>query len=221
MNYLVIAIIALLVWGLFDGYRKGFMKTVFALVSWIIVLVLCNVATPMVADFLIEETNIEATISESISTKLSEIVAESGVAELEQNMPEELKTALLGEEGSLEGMIAANGEMMIDSSSIVNVVVGVIAFVLVVVVSRVAMMVIELVLGIAAKLPIIGSVDKLLGLLCGGAKGLLICWIVLAVVSVMAVSGGNAELASYIAESQLLTWIQDNNFILKMFVTGQ
>ena len=76
-------------------------------------------------------------------------------------------------------------------------------------------------LGIASKLPIIGSVDKLLGVLCGGAKGIILCWIVLAVVPVVAVSSGNAELASYISQSQLLTWMQDNNLFLKMFIAGQ
>lgn len=221
MNYLVIVILLILAWSLFDGYKKGFMRGVFALVSWIIILVLCNVATPMVADFLIEETSIEESISETITVKLNEMIAESGVAEVEQNIPEELRTALLGEEGNFEEILAAEGQMIINSSSIVYTVISVVALVIVVIVTRILMIVIDMVLGIASKLPIIGSADKLLGVVCGGAKGMLICWIVLAVISVMALSSANTELASCITESQLLTWMQDNNFILKMFTSAQ
>lgn len=221
MNYLVIAIIALLIWSIFDGYRKGFMKTVFALVSWILVLVLCNVATPMVTEFLVEETGLVDSISGAISEKLDEVIAESGVTEFEEGLPEELKAALLGENGNLEEIIASNGEMVINSTSIVYTIISVIAFILVVVVTRVAMLVLDVILGIASKLPIIGPMDKLLGLLCGGVKGLLISWLVLAVITVLAYTGTNAEWMVYISESQLLSWLQENNFILKMLVAGQ
>lgn len=221
MNYLLIAVVVLLAWSLFDGYKKGFMRGVFSLVSWIIILVICNVATPMVTNFLIEETSIEESVSENISAKLNEMIAESGIAEIEESIPEELRAALLGEEGNIEEVIANNGEMVINSTSIVYSIISMISLVVVIIVAKILMVVIELVLGIASKLPIIGSADKLLGILCGGIKGVLICWIVLAVVSVLAISGANTEIASYIAQSQFLTWMQDHNYILKMFVTGQ
>ena len=73
-------------------------------------------------------------------------------------------------------------------------------------------------LKIASKFPLIGSLDKLLGLVCGAAKGILICWIVLAVVSMVVIPNANVDFASMIQESQLLTWLQNNNYILKMFV---
>jgi len=221
MNYLLIAILVLLAWNLLQGYKKGFMKTVFALVSWIIVLVVCNIATPMVTDFLMEETEIAVGITEALEAKINEMIAQSGVLEMEENIPEELQTALLGGEGGFEEMLNAGGEMVVNSTSIVYTLVSIIAVVLVIVVTRIALLLIDFVLGIASKLPIIGSVDKVLGIVCGGAKGLLVCWIILAVVSVVATSSGNLELASYITQSQILTWMQDNNFIMNMLVSGK
>lgn len=218
MNFLVIAVLLILAWSLFDGYKKGFMRGVFALLSWVIVLVVCNVATPMVTDLLIEETSIDESITESISVKLNEMIVESNISEIEEGIPEELRTALLGEEGNMEEILAANGQMVINSTSIVYTVVSIVALVVVVVVTRILVMVVDKVLHIASKLPIIGPADKLLGIACGGAKGMLICWLVLAIVSVMTLTGMNTELATYITESQLLTWMQENNFILKMFM---
>lgn len=221
MNYLVIAIAILFAWCLFEGYKKGFMRGLFGLISWVLVLILCYVATPMVTDLLIEETNIEESITESISAKLNEMIAESGVAELEESLPEELKVALMGEGGNMEEILASNGEMVINSTSIVYTAVSIIALIIVMVVTKILMIVLDAILGIATKLPVIGSIDKLLGLLCGGVKGLLISWIVLTVITVLAYTGTNTELVAYISDSQLLTWLQDNNFILKMFITGQ
>lgn len=218
MNYLLIAILALLIWSVFDGYKKGFMRTVLALVSWIIILVVCNVATPMVTDFLIEETGIADTVGDAIAEKVNEVIAQSGVGELEQNLPEEIKNMLAEGNINIEELLAANGEAMVDATSIVHTVVSIIAFVLVIVVTRVILWLTDKVLGIASKLPIIGSLDKLLGLACGAAKGILICWIVLAVVSVAVIPNANVDFASMIQQSQLLTWLQNNNYILKMFV---
>ena len=218
MNYLLIAILALLIWSVFDGYKKGFMRTVLALVSWIIILVVCNVATPMVTDFLIEETGIADTVGDAIAEKVNEVIAQSGVGELEQNLPEEIKNMLAEGNINIEELLAANGEAMVDATSIVHTVVSIIAFVLVIVVTRVILWLTDKVLGIASKLPIIGSLDKLLGLACGAAKGILICWIVLAVVFVAVIPNANVDFASMIQQSQLLTWLQNNNYILKMFV---
>jgi len=221
VNYLLIVILALLVWSVFDGYRKGFMKTVFALISWIVVLVVCNVATPMVADFLMEETSVAESISGALEEKINEIIAESGISELEENIPEELRAALSGEDGGFEEILNANGEVVINSTSIVYTIVWVIAVVLVIVVTRIMMVVIDVALGIAAKLPLIGPLDKCLGFVCGAVKGFLICWIVLAIVSMGTISNINIDFNACIEESRFLTWMQQYNFILKIFGTGQ
>ena len=48
MNILVIIILAVLLLSVLGGYIKGFLKTAFSLVSWILVLAICSIATPMV-----------------------------------------------------------------------------------------------------------------------------------------------------------------------------
>lgn len=221
MNYLLIAVLLLLAWNLFDGYRKGFMRTVFALVSWIIVLIACSVSTPVVTDFLMEKTSVAKSVGDTIAERINETIEESGVAELEQNLPEELRIVLLGEDKSVKDIIKVDGSMIMGATSIVRTIVSIIAFVVVVIVARVFVWMVDKALGIASKLPIIGSLDKLLGILCGGARGMLICWIMLAVVSIVALSNADMNFAPCIENSLFLTWMQQNNFILKMFGEGQ
>ena len=220
MNYLLIIVLVLLAINVFDGFRKGFMKTMFALVSWVLVLIICNEASPKVADFIIEVTTVDETITSVIAAKINDMIATSDLAAIEQSVPQELRDVLFGEGGSLQDSFVANTEELISASSIVYTIVNVIAFIIVAVVSKVLMLMVDGILGIASKLPIIGSFDKLLGIVCGGARGLLICWVLLAIVGVFSLTGANTEWAAYITQSEFLIWMQENNFIFNMLVLG-
>lgn len=223
MNILTIIILAVFVLCIFDGYRKGFLKTAFSLVSWILVLILCDYATPIVTTALVENTDVEVVIQATVDAKLGEVISEtletSGIAELEATLPAELKTVLLGEAGSLQEVVT-NGAPL-DTTLLVNGIVEILGFVITVAILRIAMIVVEFALGVVAKLPLVGPMDKLLGLVCGAGSGLIWCWVVLAIVSVLALTGTNTELAAYVSQSEILTWLQDNNVLLNLIVNVQ
>ena len=216
MNILLIAIIAVFALCVFSGFKKGFLKTAFSLVSWILVLVLCNFVTPIVTDLLIQNTDIEVVVHETVETKVKDAIEEAaqnqGISELEAALPAELKDLLLGENESI--MDALMDATTLDVAPVVDGIVGILGFVVTLIVLRIAMVIVEFALGIVAKLPLIGPMDKLLGIACGAGKGLIWCWVILAIVSVLALTGTNTELAGYISQSEILTWLQDNNVLL-------
>lgn len=233
MNILLVVILGVLLLSVFGGYRNGFLKTAFSLVSWIVVLIICNVATPIVTQTLIEKTEIETTIQMALDAKIDEMVTnamqEAGLSELPDTLPEgmtfeipeELQAALPEE---LRNMLANNNteglvtDSLVDTAALAESVVGIISLLIVLVLSRVVIVAINVVLGIASKLPLIGPMDKVLGLACGAGKGVIWAWVILTVVSVLALTGTNTEWAGYIADSQILTWLQDNNVILNLLV---
>jgi uncharacterized membrane protein required for colicin V production len=227
MNIITIIILAVLVLSVIGGYKKGFLKTAFSLVAWIVVLILCNFVTPIVTDMLVEKTEIEVVVQKTVDTKIDQVINETinetiegtDLAELEAALPAELKDALLGENGSLQEVVT-NG-VDLDTAGLVNGIVGILGFVITVIVLRLAMMVVELALNLVGKLPLIGPMDKILGLACGAGKGIILCWVILAVVSVLALTGTNTELATYISQSELLTWLQDNNVLLNLILDIQ
>ena len=227
MNILTIIILAVLVLSVIGGYKKGFLKTAFSLVAWIVVLILCNFVTPIVTDMLVEKTEIEVVVQKTVDTKIDQVINETinetiegtDLAELEAALPAELKDALLGENGSLQEVVT-NG-VDLDTAGLVNGIVGILGFVITVIVLRLAMLVVELALNLVGKLPLIGPMDKILGLACGAGKGIILCWVILAVVSVLALTGTNTELATYISQSELLTWLQDNNVLLNLILDIQ
>ena len=220
MNILTIIILAVFALCVFSGYQKGFLKTAFSLVSWILVLVLCNYATPIVTDMLIQNTDIEVVVEGVVQESLMDFAVQveenGGISDLEAALPAELKELLLGEHESIMELMLNSS--LADITPLIDSIVGILGFVVIVILLRIALVVVEFVLGIVGKLPLIGPMDKLLGIACGGAKGFIWCWVILAVVSVLALTGTNTELAGYIAQSELLTWLQDNNLLLNLIV---
>lgn len=218
MNILTIIILAIFLLCAILGYKKGFLKTMFSLVSWIIVLVLCHFMTPIVTDLLIERTQIDVIVQTGIDNKLDEILEQkiemSKIEDLEALLSPEMRNALLGEGGSLQDFIT--DEMVLDTTFIVQWIVGVIGFVFTLLFLRIVMFMIEKILGIISKLPLLGFADKILGLTCGVIKGLVWTWIVLTSISVVAFMNANATLASYISQSQFLLWLQEHNILLSI-----
>ncbi len=221
MNILTIVILAVFVLCVFSGYKKGFLKTAFSLVSWILVLVLCNFVTPIVTDVLVQNTEVEVVVYETVDVKVKDALEEAmqnqGVSELEAALPAELKDLLLGENESISD--ALMNAATIDVTPVVDGIIGILGFVITVIVLRIAMVIVEFALGVVAKLPLIGPADKLLGLACGAGKGLIWCWVILAIVSVLALTGVNTEFAGYISQSEILTWLQDNNLLLNLILS--
>ena len=222
MNILTIIIIAIFALSIFSGYKKGFLQTVFSLVSWILVLVLCDYVTPIVTNALVTFTDIEVKMQMAVEAGLGEMITEavetSGLAELEATLPVGLKTLLLGEGVTLQEVIA--NDLPLNTTLLTQGIIETFAFVITVAFLRVGMMVVEVGLGFMSKLPLIGPMDKMLGVACGVGSGLICCWIILAIVSVLAFTGINAELAVQISQSQFLTWLQENNVILNLILNA-
>ena len=220
MNILTIIILAVFAICVFFGYQKGFLKTAFSLVSWILVLILCNFATPIVTDLLVQHTDIEVVVQTTVEAKVMEAVEQavqnSDVSELEASLPAGVKDIILGENESFTDALTSVAD--IDVTSVVNGIIGIVGFVVTVIVLRIAVVIVELALDVVSKLPLIGTMDKLLGIVCGAVKGLIWCWVILAVVSVLALTGTNTEFATYISQSALLTWLQNNNLLLNLIV---
>ena len=221
MNILTIIILAVFALCVFSGFSKGFLKTAFSLVSWIIVLVLCDFATPIVTDMLVQNTDIEIVVQQTIEAKvmdaLEQVVENSNISELEATLPAGLKDLLLGEYETLPELLMNTTSL--DLTPVVDGIIGIIGFVVTVILLRIAMVIAEFALGIVSKLPLIGPMDKLLGIACGAGKGLIWCWIILAVVSVLALTGVNTDFAAYISQSEILTWLQDNNLLLNVILS--
>ena len=63
MNWLLIIIVLLLALCVVNGYRKGFLRMMYSMVSWVIMFALVTWATPYINTFLRDNTSIDQTIA--------------------------------------------------------------------------------------------------------------------------------------------------------------
>ena len=225
MNWLLIIIIVLLVGNALWGYKKGCMRVLFSLVSWILVLGVSYVGAPIVTNMLIEKTDVEVIIQEKLTDTISNYI-DIGTNVQVFTIPEEITNILLQYNiiESVDELVALSPEVNLFElaepliENIVYMVVFLVCAIVVGIAARVIVTSIDVVLGIASKLPLVGSVDKLLGGTLGAGKGLILSWLALAVVVILALTGTNTEWIAMIEESELLTWLHENNIIMDMLL---
>lgn len=225
MNWLVIVILLVFLANIVWGYKKGFMQVALSLVSWVLVLIACHTITPIVADFIIEKTPLAAVVQDAVSEKVNEIIDDvtSGaadamsndvIAQIEEKLPEQIKEAILGEHTSFSDLITSTGDVDIDTAGLAKNAAYLLALVIVLIVSRIALIIVEKFLGLVSMLPLIGQADTLLGIAAGFVKGLVWCWVILTIIAMLAYTGTNTDLLVLVNESEILTWLYENNLIL-------
>ena len=95
----------------------------------------------------------------------------------------------------------------------------VISFVLVLLIAVISFHLLSVVLKVVEKLPLIGGINRLLGLFAGLVKGILFIWLAFAIIAMAGTTDIGIALISYIYESPLLIWVYENNFVLTLLMT--
>lgn len=101
MNWLFFVILGFIVFNMFIGAKKGFLKTAISMVFLVLVLVLASLLNPYVSKFMREETP----IYESVRAKCEDIMIGYIKKEAKSSLGEEEKAALAAQ-GITEEMIA-------------------------------------------------------------------------------------------------------------------
>ena len=178
MNWLLIVILALIIGNVIWGYKMGFMKVALSLVSWVVVLVACYIATPIIAEGVVKHTPLAEVIQETVTDKLNSAIDEvmdgvagslnaEQIAEINEQIPEQIRTIIYGEGKTLEDLITSTGEIEVDTTALADAAAYLVALLIVIIVTRIALLVVEKMLDLVAKLPLIGQANTLLGIGAG------------------------------------------------------
>ncbi len=207
-----ILILAILVILTFFGYKKGFLKTLTGVVSIILSFVIAVNFSPKIESY-IKTTPVYDTIYENIE--------KSVLSESEENKEsEELSTAKL----NLPREMIKNLQKGIDDTKqeiektvkekLVDIVVKILSIILIFIAVRMLIWLLLSGFGLIRRLPLIGWFDKLLGALFGFLKGLLIVYILLAVVAVCTAYKTENKLVQEINRSEFAKVMYNNNVFL-------
>lgn len=224
MNLLLIGCLLVVIICAAVGYKRGLVKVLFSLISFLLIMLVVGIISPVIGNVLQEKTSLHQTIS----GKCMEVVQEWNVAGDSESaegrlqlidqyqFPDSIKqylkedTALTALETDFTSYI---------SGKMADLVMDAIAYVIAFIVVWIAFRIIAGVLDLVAKLPVLRSLNHLGGVIAGCAQGVLIIWIFFLVVTVFCTSSWGNWCMEMIAQSEILTYIYDKNIILR-FIPG-
>lgn len=239
MNWLLIIVILVLAGNIVWGFSRGFLRVIYSMLAWIAILVFVTWATPYVANVLTEKTNIDNRIETNLDEKLHELVigdtngqkedrepdtqnpeqGKKNYRDLQMKLPDAVTNKLFDTNKIADQILEGSGAYDVVAGRATDLVMRVISFVLVLLITVISFHLLSVVLKVVEKLPLIGGINRLLGLFAGLVKGILIIWLAFAIIAMAGTTDIGVALISYIYESPLLIWAYENNLVLTLLMT--
>lgn len=226
MNWLVIAVAAMLVVFALKGRKVGFIKTIFSIFSIIIAIVVSSALSPYVSKAL--RTNdkfynyinerVEDVINLKVEDKDKTTVSEQAEAISKLSLPESIKKNLLENKNNSEVYKALHVDTFKEyvNGYITTIAINAIAFMITYLVVTILLFTVSIALNIISKLPIINGLNKTAGLLVGLFEGLLVIWMLCIVLTAFSGTETAQKLFEMIKESQFLSCLYNNNLLIRL-----
>lgn len=190
------------------GYVRGLTGSLIKIVSFVLSLIIAFVLFIPISNLIIDNTQID----ENIEQTIREMIV--GNTEEEQKMPEAITDYITEQvenaSDSAKEAIADNTAREV-SLTIVKAGTWIVLFI----VARILLILLRFITSLIAKLPVIKQFDKLGGIIYGILEGLIIIYVILAIISFVSPMM-NGTLANAIEESYVGSMMYNNNLLLKI-----
>lgn len=206
-----IVVLALLIFGIIAA-KKGFVRCFFSFIATIAALVVAFVFMNKLIEWTDGLFGLQAWLNETLVNALSAIagfdidISAPGIeVALKGKLPSFLVSLIMESVGGSEpGTTVA----MVAGEALGGVATGFVAWLALFLVTKLVCKLLEKILGsLAEKLPIVGAVNTLLGLVVGLLQGLIVVSAVVAVLSFIPVDG----MTAFFNECTLVSWLYNNN----------
>lgn len=216
MNWLLIVVSAILIVNALIGYKMGFIKSIFSLISFVLALILTIWISPTVNKSLAENEKFHQMISEKTELMLSIDDKEAEASDQEElindlPLPNSIKDTLIENKEKGENNLK---EYIVDY--VTGVIINAISFVLTFLVVFILLWVISFALNIISKLPLIHQMNKLAGLFMGAIQGFIIVWLLFILLTVFGGTQIGQDAFQMIQDSRILDYIYNNNLLLRI-----
>ena len=238
MNWLLLLALAIIGVCAYAGWRVGFVKTVFSLLSTIAVIIITILVSPIVTNMLKSSD----TISGAIESKLEEVIDLSGIAENLSSDEEKDPTAFIDGlelpdsiKDTIKNSLADTMEEKKSEAEdfvgdklnslekyicelLTNIILNALGFFVTFLVAAVGIAVLCFVLDLLSKLPVLHQINTLFGVAIGALEGLVILWIVFVVITMLGSTGLGQACMAMISESKILSFLYDSNILSKILL---
>jgi len=210
MNYIDILIIIFVGFACFQGYRRGFIKTLFDTLGVIISFFLSKQFYYIVEEFLLNNTKLFVKVHNFLESKMSERLMES--FQENSHIPLELKNVISNIISS--GNAAGTDTFAVYVDNISIILIRSISFVVTFLIIYAILVLLSNIINVLFKLPILNMANRFFGAGTGLLKSAIILYIVFALGSPLIGFMQESALSKSILNSESSKIFYDNNIIL-------
>ncbi|MBR0599242.1 CvpA family protein [Sinanaerobacter chloroacetimidivorans] len=202
-----VIIAAILILSLIQGYRHGFVHTFIHTVGWVLAVVLGFVWFPYVVDFLKNKTDFYSSIQDKIALRIADNAGTATDSAL-NGFPEVIREAVTKTVDTAADAISAS-----IAGSLANILFSIIAFLIVAAVIKVIILFITSIFSKRSNGGFIGGIDGFFGIFAGALKGIVIIYLLLALMVPVTNLLGSEWLIDELNASVFGNYLYNNNLV--------
>lgn len=218
-----IIIVGIMIACIFLGYKKGLIRVAVNILGFFIALLIALILYTPISNFIINNTSIQPTLKDAISGPVTAYVIgtednEEEKQEVEDNSPKVMTDYINGfvEEQKQKAEQTEKDIINNVSETVANNLIKIAVGILVFIVAKIALLFVKALAKLISNLPIIGSFNKLGGAIYGVLQGLLIIYILFAILSVFAPTMEDSGILEAVNSSIIGKIMYNDNIILKI-----
>lgn len=210
MNYIDIAVLIIIGFSCFQGYRRGFIKTLFDTLGVLVAFFLSKEVSHIMEEFLMNNTKLFTRVHDFIENKSSINFMES--ADKLFNLPVELQNILSNIIKTGDLTQADTFQVFVNNISII--VVRSVSFIITFLVIYALLVVLSNLINIIFKLPVLNITNRVFGAGTGFVKGVIMLYIIFALASPIIGFMQENDIAKGVLSSESSKIFYSNNIIL-------
>ena len=211
-----LVVIAILVINLLIGYKRGLTGSILKIASFVIAIILVAILYKPVGNLVMQTTNWDEDLQTSIEQMLEGEIKEDGTIEKEEsNLPNAMVQYI--NEQIVKVADEAKGQIIPTVAKDITItIIYAASAVGIFIIARIALGIVTILMKWITELPIIKQVDKTGGIIYGILAGLVIVWIIFAIISFISPMVENTGLIEAISKSYIATIFYNNNLLLQI-----
>lgn len=199
MNWLLIVVICIIAWNAVRGYTRGLLRVVYSLATCILMLTASTMAAPYVRDNILSQTGIESVICSNIEKQIA-VQGQKATGDFD------MANILLQKSGAYDSI----------SMQLTNAIMTGLSFFIVIFSLGIVEYFVRRLIRKIERVPVISTVNRVAGFGVGFIKGIVIVWLLLALISLLATSEAGRTMTLYINDSLMLKYLYENNPVMKL-----
>lgn len=217
MNWVLIAVLAVLLVNILIGMRKGLIKMIFSVISIAVAVVLTSILVPKVSGILKKNTDWDEKLEQRTEMFLEQHGALKHGSSINVNeipLPE-----------SVRNKVSENTESYIDKGCeiyneyvvrvVSDIVFRTLVYVGLFIIFMIIIAIISTILNVVSRLPVLRQINRVAGGLMGALTGLLLVWIAFMFVTIFSSSSAMIPVFEQIERNALLSFLYDKNILMK------